>query len=111
MSNIIGGIDGNHLRTIVERVERLEEEKRAVSEDISEVYKEAKSLGFDAKIIRQLVKIRKMDQNERYEQETLIDVYKRALGMLPELDEEVEQLVVNDAINVSSAPKNDDAVQ
>jgi uncharacterized protein (UPF0335 family) len=87
-NNIIGGIDGNHLRTIIERVERLEEEKKAITEDISEVFKEAKALGFDTKIMKQVIKIRKLDQNELYELETLIDVYKRALGMLPELDEE-----------------------
>ena len=70
------------------RVERLEEEKRALAEDIKEVYAEAKGVGFDVKIMRQIVKIRKMDQDDLDEQETLLDVYKRALGMIPDLPSE-----------------------
>jgi uncharacterized protein (UPF0335 family) len=84
----VGGIAGERLKSFIERVERLEEEKRALAEDIKEVYAEAKGAGFDVKIMRQIVKIRKMDQDELDEQETLLDVYKRALGMIPDLPSE-----------------------
>jgi uncharacterized protein (UPF0335 family) len=84
----VGGIAGERLKSFIERVERLEEERRALAEDIKEVYAEAKGVGFDVKIMRQIVKIRKMDQDELDEQETLLDVYKRALGMIPDLPSE-----------------------
>jgi uncharacterized protein (UPF0335 family) len=80
----VGGIAGERLKSLIERIERLEEEKRALAEDIKEVYAEAKGVGFDTKIMRQVIKIRKMDQNDLDEQETLLDLYKRALGMLPD---------------------------
>jgi len=80
----IGGIAGERLRSFIERIERLEEEKRALSGDIKEVFAEAKGNGFDTKIMRQLIRIRRMDKDDLDEQETLLDVYKRALGMLPE---------------------------
>jgi len=80
----VGGIAGEQLRSFVERIERLEEEKRALGEDIKEVYAEAKGTGFDTKIMRQLIKIRKMDKDEHDEQETLLDLYMRAVGMLPD---------------------------
>ena len=80
----VGGIAGERLRSFIERIERLEEEKRALSEDIKEVYAEAKGNGFDAKIMRQLIRIRRIDKDDLDEQETLLDIYKRALGMLPD---------------------------
>ena len=80
----IGGIAGERLRSFIERIERLEEEKRTLGADIKEVYAEAKGNGFDAKIMRQLIRLRRMDQDDLDEQESLLDVYKRALGMLPE---------------------------
>ena len=80
----VGGVAGAQLKSLIERIERLEEEKRALGEDIKEVYAEAKGTGFEPKIMRQIIKIRKMDQDEQDEQESLLDVYKRALGMLPE---------------------------
>ncbi len=80
----VGGVAGAQLKSLSERIERLEEEKRALGEDIKEVYAEAKGTGFEPKIMRQIIKIRKMDQDEHDEQESLLDVYKRALGMLPE---------------------------
>ena len=86
----VGGIAGERLKSFIERVERLEEEKRALAEDIKEVYAEAKGVGFDVKIMRQIVKIRKMDQDDLDEQETLLDVYKPALGMIPDLPSESE---------------------
>ena len=73
----------DQLRSIVERIERLEEEKATLSEDIKEVYAEAKGSGFDTKIMRQVIRLRRMDKDDLDEQETLLDVYRRALGMLP----------------------------
>ena len=80
----IGGIAGEQLKSLIERIERLEDEKRALSEDIKEVYAEAKGTGFDPKIMRQIIKIRKMDKEELDEEESLLDVYNCALGMSPE---------------------------
>lgn len=74
-------VAGQQLRSFVERVERLEEEKAALTADIREVYSEAKSQGFDTKVMRQVVRLRKMDRNDRMEQEALLDVYLSALGM------------------------------
>jgi uncharacterized protein (UPF0335 family) len=83
----VGGIAGERLRSFIERIERLEEEKRTLAEDIKEVFAEAKGSGFDAKIMRQIIKIRRMDKDDLDEQETLLDIYKRALGMLPDMPE------------------------
>ena len=83
----VGGIAGERLRSFIERIERLEEEKRTLGEDIKEVFAEAKGSGFDTKIMRQIIKIRRMDKDDLDEQETLLDIYKRALGMLPDLPE------------------------
>ena len=80
----VGGIAGERLRSLIERIERLEEEKRTLSADIKEVYAEAKGTRFDTKIMRQIIRLRKMDKDDLDEQETLLDIYKRALGMLPE---------------------------
>ena len=76
-----GGVAGDRLRTIIERIERLEDEKKALSDDIREVYSEARGAGFDIKVIRQVVRLRKMDATDRSEMEQVLDVYKRALGM------------------------------
>jgi uncharacterized protein (UPF0335 family) len=70
------------LKSFIERIERLEEEKAAIAGDIKEVYSEAKSSGFETKIMRQIVRLRKMDTQERVEQEQLLDVYKQAIGMI-----------------------------
>lgn len=72
-----------HLRSMIERVERLEEDKAAIHSDIKEVYAEAKANGFDPRIMRQIVRIRKMDPADREEQQALLDTYMAALGMLP----------------------------
>ncbi len=77
----VGGIAADRLRAFVERVERLEEEKAALSADIKDVYAEAKGTGFDVKTIRQIVRLRKMDQTDRDEQEALLDLYKRVLDL------------------------------
>jgi uncharacterized protein (UPF0335 family) len=76
-----GGIAADRLRSIVERIERLEEERKALSSDIKDIYAEAKSAGFDVKVLRAIIRIRKQEPAEVEEQETLIDVYRRALGM------------------------------
>jgi uncharacterized protein (UPF0335 family) len=76
-----GNIAADRLRSLVERIERLEEERNALSGDIKDIFAEAKSAGFDVKVLRQLIRIRKQEPNEVEEQETLLDVYRRALGM------------------------------
>jgi uncharacterized protein (UPF0335 family) len=72
----------SQLKSIIERVERLEEEKKALSEDIKDVYTEAKGNGYDVKALREIVRLRKQDENERREAESIIEVYMHALGML-----------------------------
>ena len=79
-----GGVAGERLKSFVERIERLEEEKRALAADIKEVYSEAKSAGFDIKTMREIIKIRRMDEEDLDEREALLDTYMRALGMLPQ---------------------------
>lgn len=69
------------LRLLIERVERLEEEKKGVSDDIRDVYSEAKAFGFDPKIMRQIVRLRKMTKDDRAEMEAILETYKKALGM------------------------------
>ena len=80
----VGGVAVERLRSFIERIERLEEEKRVLSSDIKEVYAEAKGSGFEPKIMRQVVKLRRMDKADVDEEESLLDLYKRALGMIPE---------------------------
>jgi uncharacterized protein (UPF0335 family) len=84
-NNQVGGseeINARHLKAFIERIERLEEEKKALSEDVKSVYGEAKSSGFDVKIIRKVVAIRKQDADERREEEEILDLYLSALGIL-----------------------------
>ncbi len=76
-----GGVAADRLRSLVDRIERLEEERKALGSDIKDIYGEAKSAGFDVKVLRQLIRIRKQEAAEVEEQETLLDVYRRALGM------------------------------
>ncbi len=78
-----GTAASRQLKSLVERIERLEEEKKAIADDIRDVYAEAKGQGFDAKIMRQVVRIRKKDTAERQEEEALLDLYLHALGMTP----------------------------
>ncbi len=72
------------LKAIVERVERLEEEKKAIADDIRDIFAEAKANGFDTKVLRQVIRLRKQDLAERQEQETVLDLYMHALGMIPD---------------------------
>lgn len=74
-------VAGDRLRRIIERVERLEEERKALASDIKDIYSEAKSAGFDVKVIRQLIRIRKQEPADVEERENLLDVYRRAIGM------------------------------
>jgi uncharacterized protein (UPF0335 family) len=71
----------DRLRLLIERVERLEEEKKGISDDIRDVYAEAKAVGYDAKIMRQIVRLRKMKPDDRREMEMVLDTYKTALGL------------------------------
>jgi uncharacterized protein (UPF0335 family) len=72
------------LKAIVERIERLEEEKKSIADDIRDIFAEAKANGFDTKVLRQVIRLRKQDLAERQEQETVLDLYMHALGMIPD---------------------------
>jgi uncharacterized protein (UPF0335 family) len=74
-------VAADRLRSLVERIERLDEERKALGNDIRDIYAEAKSAGFDVKVLRQLIRIRKQEPAEVEEQESLLDVYRHALGM------------------------------
>lgn len=76
----VGGVSGDRLKSFIQRIERLEEEKKAIAEDIKEVFGEAKAVGFDPKIMRKVIKIRKMDFEARQEEEHLTDIYLAAIG-------------------------------
>ncbi|WP_421857240.1 DUF2312 domain-containing protein [Oricola sp.] len=82
----VNGVARDQLRAFIDRIERLEEEKKSIADDIKDVYAEAKGMGFDTKVLRKVVSIRKQDQNERMEQEAVLDLYLHALGMAPEPD-------------------------
>ena len=71
----------DRLRLLIERIERLEEEKKGIADDMKDVYAEAKAVGYDVKIIRQIVRLRKMKPDDRAEMEALLDTYKAALGL------------------------------
>jgi uncharacterized protein (UPF0335 family) len=81
MTKQIAGITGDQLLSVIQRIERLEQDKAVVAEDIKSVYAEAKANGFDTKILKQVVKIRKMAEPERQEQEEMLDLYMQAIGM------------------------------
>ena len=76
-----GGIAGERLRSLIDRIERLEEERATIAADIREIYAEGKAAGFDVRIMRRVIRLRKMEKAERDEQETLLDLYLRAIGM------------------------------
>jgi uncharacterized protein (UPF0335 family) len=75
-------VNSGHLRAFIERIEKMEEEKRAITEDIKDIYAEAKGTGFDPKIIRKIVALRKKDRDQRREEEEILDLYLTALGMV-----------------------------
>jgi uncharacterized protein (UPF0335 family) len=75
-------VAAGQLRSFIERIERLEEDKKAIADDIKEVFAEMKGTGFDTKAVRTLIRLRKKDQAERQEEEAILDLYKAALGMV-----------------------------
>ena len=77
----VGGIAGEQLRAFIERIERLEEEKKDLQEQIKEVFSEARGVGFDTRIMRQLLRLRRLRDADRSEQEELLEIYKTAIGM------------------------------
>ncbi|WP_062223197.1 DUF2312 domain-containing protein [Aureimonas sp. D3] len=81
MSNATDEVAQDQLRSFVERIERLEEEKKTIADDIKDVYAEAKGNGFDTKVLRKVISLRKQDAQERQEQEAIMDLYLQALGM------------------------------
>ena len=81
----VGGVAAGQLRSFVERIERLEEEKKGIADDIRDVYAEAKGNGFDTKILRRVISLRKKDSAERQEEEAILDLYLHALGMAPDV--------------------------
>ncbi len=81
-----GGVAAGQLRSFIERIERLEEEKKGLSEDIRDVFAEAKGNGFDTKVMRQVIRLRKKEPAERQEEEAILDLYLHALGMAPAAD-------------------------
>ena len=85
--NRVGGVAVDQLKSIIARVEKLEEDKAGIAADIRDVFSEAKGGGFDVKAIRTILKLRKKDAGEREEEETILDTYMNALGMLPLFDE------------------------
>ncbi len=82
MADVTGGVSAEQLRSFIERLENLEEEKRAVQEQLKEVFAEAKGEGFDVKVIRQILRLRRQKPHERAELDELLEVYKNALGMM-----------------------------
>ncbi len=83
MADIKTSFAHGQLKSIVERIERLEEEKKTIAADIKEVYAEAKGNGFDTKILRKVVSLRKKEPSEREEEQSMLDLYMEALGMVP----------------------------
>ena len=81
MTTEVGGVDTARLKSLIERIERLEEERNGVSSDIRDIFAEAKAAGFDVKTMRTILKIRKMNPADREEHETLLDIYKNALDL------------------------------
>ena len=81
MSEVGHNATDDRLRLLIERVERLEEEKKAIADDVKDVFVEAKAVGYDVKIMKQVIRLRKMQPDDRREMETILDLYKSALGM------------------------------
>lgn len=76
-----GGVSGQRLKAFIERIERLEEEKAALAEDIKDIFAESKAVGFDTKTMRKVIRLRKMDREKRNEEEELLELYKAAIGL------------------------------
>lgn len=86
----VGGIASEALKSYIERIERLEEEKKALADDIKDIYAEAKSTGFDTKVLRQVIKRRKMEEHERDEQDSLRDLYEHAVMHPTPIEKHIE---------------------
>jgi uncharacterized protein (UPF0335 family) len=86
-----GGVAAGQLRSFIERIERLEEEKKGITDDIRDVFAEAKGNGFDTKIMRQVIRLRKKDTAERQEEEAILDLYLSALGMVSDITAEAAE--------------------
>jgi uncharacterized protein (UPF0335 family) len=80
-ANDAGGVSGQRLKAFIERIERLEEEKTGLSDDIKDIYAESKAVGFDTKTIRKVIRLRKMDKEKRHEEEQMLELYKSAIGL------------------------------
>ena len=80
-ANDTGGVSGQRLKAFIERIERLEEEKTGLAEDIKDIYAESKAVGFDSKTIRKVIRLRKMDTEKRHEEEQMLELYKSAIGL------------------------------
>lgn len=80
-ANDSGGVSGQRLKAFIERIERLETEKAALGDDIKDIYAEAKGVGFDAKTMRKVIRLRKMDAEKRREEDELLELYKSAIGL------------------------------
>jgi uncharacterized protein (UPF0335 family) len=93
LTSTAGTAASKQLKSFVERIERLEEEKKGISDDIRDVFAEAKGQGFDTKIMRQVIRLRKKDTAERQEEEALLDLYLHALGMIPSGDPNGEAMI------------------
>jgi uncharacterized protein (UPF0335 family) len=100
------GVARDQLRAFVERIERLEEEKKTIADDIKDVYGEAKSMGFDTKILKKVIALRKKDDQERTEEELILDTYMQALGMIPDFEAETAsaEVRVERSRGATSAP-------
>ncbi|MDP9836186.1 MULTISPECIES: DUF2312 domain-containing protein [Rhizobiaceae] len=85
------GVARDQLRAFIERIERLEEEKKTIADDIKDVYGEAKSMGYDTKIMKKVIALRKKDDQERMEEDLILDTYLSALGMIPGAGTEEEE--------------------
>ena len=91
MATVVGNVAADQLRSYIERIERLEEEKKSLADDVRDVFAEAKGNGFDTKTMRQVIRLRKMEAADRQEQEHMLDLYLIALGMaVPETEDEME---------------------
>lgn len=97
-----GGVSGAQLRSFIERIERLEDEKAEISEQIREVFSEAKGTGFDVKIMRQVLKMRKMKPEERMELSELLDIYLQALGMVASVETSSSSSEVPEDLSVAA---------
>lgn len=104
MSNATDDVAQDQLRSFVERIERLEEEKKGISDDIKDVYAEAKGNGFDTKVLRKVISLRKQDAQERQEQEAILDLYLEGLGMAASGHTDAPRLFKDESVRTKGPP-------